>query len=111
MVEEEIVDNPRPYKEFPYFNSNNEQFGVTLKGKTKAYINAHIIIKELIVKGKELVTPLGTIKFLDTSSNNARINTVVVSNENNKGNAEIIAYDPSRKRTKGATGWSLVVDT
>ena len=98
-------DIPRPYKEFPYFNSNKEPFGLTLKGKTKQYVNAHIVIKDLVIKGKEVVTPKGRLKFLDTTTNSARVQAIVEieSDKKNTGNAELIAYDPSKKKIKGAT--------
>ena len=95
----------RPYKEFPYFNSNKEPFGLTLKGKTKEYVKAHVAVKALISKGKEICTPKGNLKFLDSTSNNAMVNAVIEieSDKKVKGNAELKAYDPSKKKSKGAT--------
>ena len=42
----------KAYKEKPYLNSNKEPFGLTLKGKSKEYINAHVGVKALLIKGK-----------------------------------------------------------
>ena len=43
-------ESTKVYKEKPYFNSNKDPLGVTLKGTTKAYIAAHENVKAMIVK-------------------------------------------------------------
>ena len=90
----------KAYKEKPYLNSNKEPFGLTLKGKSKEYINAHVGAKALLIKGKEIVR--GRIKILDTTHNRAMVNTIVEikSKEGVKGKAEMKAYDPSNNKQK-----------
>ena len=94
----------RVYKENPYFNSNKEPFGITLKGKTKEYVSAHENFKALIITGKVITTPLGKFKVLDAAPKQGMINaTIEVMDEEEKGNAEIKVYNPSLNKKKGAT--------
>ena len=53
FTEEEVLDvshdsteEIRVYKEKPYFNSDKQPFGLTLKGRSKDYIKAHEAFKE-----------------------------------------------------------------
>ena len=105
-----VEENPkkeevfRVYKENPYFNSNKEPFGITLKGKTKEYVSAHENFKALIITGKVITTPLGKFKVLDAAPKQGMINaTIEVMDEEEKGNAEIKVYNPSLNKKKGAT--------
>ena len=44
------------YKEKTYFNSNKDPFGITLNGRTKAYIKAHEKVKDILsIRGKQLM--------------------------------------------------------
>jgi hypothetical protein len=103
MEKKNDVDTHKAYKEKPYLNLNKQPFGLTLKGKTKEYIDAHITIKGLLIKGKEIATSVGRMKILDTTNNRAMVNTIVEieSKEGIKGKAELKAYDPNKQ--KGAT--------
>ena len=64
----------KAYKEKPYLNSNKEPFGLTLKGKSKEYINAHVGVKALLIKGKEIVTARGRTKILTQAITNRSCN-------------------------------------
>ena len=88
----------KAYKEKPYLNSNKEPFGLTLKGKSKEYINAHVGVKALLIKGKEIVTARGRMKILDTTHNRAMVNTIVEieSKEGVKGKALAEIYSKPR---------------
>ena len=97
-------EGPKVYKEKPYFNSNKDPLGITLKGTTKAYLVAHENIKAKIVKNKVITTPVGKIRILEVNHKPGFINAIVeVSDESEKGNAEIKVYNPSLSKKKGAT--------
>ena len=94
------------YKEKPYLNSNKKPFGLTIKGKTKEYIDAHEYIKGLIVKGKVVQTNAGKMKVLDASRNKAMLNAMVevgTSDSLNRGNIELKVHNASLDKKKGAT--------
>ena len=92
------------YDEKPYFNSNKDPFGVTLKGKTKLYIAAHKKVKEMVIKNKVITTSMGKIKFIEVNQKPGFVNAIVeVADESEMGNAEIKIYNPSLSKKKGAT--------
>ena len=105
MEEDLNVEQMKAYKEKPNLNSNKEPFGLTIKGKSKAYITAHKSVQSLIIKGKTLTTKEGKMKILDASHNKGMINAIVEVNviENELGNVEMKFYDPSLDKKKGAT--------
>ena len=94
------------YKENPYLNSNKEPFGLTIKGKTRAYISAHKNIQKQMIKNKEIVTSKGKFKITEVSQGKGMVNAIVeVKSEDldDIGNVEIKVYDPSSDKKKGAT--------
>ena len=94
-----IEEDPKVYKEKPYFNSNKDPLGVTLKGTTKAYIAAHENVKAMIVKNKVITTPSGKIKIVEVNHKPGFINAIVeVFDESERGNAEIKVYNVFQKR-------------
>ena len=103
-IKEEVVKY-RAYIEKPYLNSNKEEFGVTIKGKTKDFLNAHQSFKDLVIKGTCYNVDNGSIRFLDvTDTRGIFVATVQVTQKNgNKGNAELKVYAPSTNKKKGAT--------
>ena len=105
-MEKKNVDIHKAYKEKPYLNSNKQPFGHTLKGKTKEYIDAHIKIKGLLIKGKEIANSVGRMKILDTTNNRAMVNTIVEieSKEGIKGKAELSPATYFYSNTSGLVG-------
>ena len=94
------------YKVNPYLNSNKDPFGLTIKGKTKAYISAHTNVQKDIMKGKKIVTNKGKIEILDVSHGKGMVNAIVeidVEDLDEKGSVEMKIYDPSTDKKKGAT--------
>ena len=94
------------YKVAPYLNSNKDPFGLTIKGRTKAYISAHKNVQKDVIKGKEIVTNKGKIRIVDVSQGKGMVNAIVdveTQDLDVKGNVEIKIYDPSTDKKKGAT--------
>lgn len=94
------------YKENPYLNSNKEPFGLTIKGKTRAYISAHKNIQKQMIKNKEIVTSKGKFKITEVSQGKGMVNAIVEVKSDDLddiGNVEIKVYDPSSDKKKGAT--------
>ena len=104
-MEGNIDDQIKVYKVTPYLNSIKEPFGLTIKGKSKAYINAHKSVQGLIIKGKVITTTGGKIKVADASHKKGMINAIVEVGvgETEIGNVEMKVYDPSLDKKKGAT--------
>ena len=98
----ETVDEIKVYKEKPYFNSDKQPFGLTLKGRSKVYIKAHEAFKELMIKNKKYNVVSGTMKFIDVAKKPSMINaTVAVTvNDTEQGNVDLKLYNPNKK---GAT--------
>ena len=103
-IEEKVVKF-KVYQEHPYQNSNKEPFGVTIKGKTKDYLNAHGSFKELVKKGALYKVDGGSMKFLDVADMRGIFVAIVqvTKKDNSKGNAELKVYAPSTNKKKGAT--------
>ena len=109
FTEEEVLDvshdsteEIRVYKEKPYFNSDKQPFGLTLKGRSKDYIKAHEAFKELVIKNKKYNVVSGNMKFLDVTRRPSMVNALVEVTVNSvkQGNVELKLYNPNKK---GAT--------
>ena len=94
------------FYEKPYTNSDQQRFGVTLRGKGKEFVNAHGTFKDLLIKGKEYDFENHSLRILDVVvKTGMTINVIEVTDrvEKSKGNAEMKIYTPSSKKNKGAT--------
>ena len=102
MEVSESMDEIKVYKEKPYFNSDKQPFGLTLKGKSKDYIKAHEAFKDLLIKNKKYNVVSGSMKFLDVTKWPSMINATVavIVNDTKQGNVELKLYNPNKK---GAT--------
>ena len=79
-------------------------FGLTTNGNSKAYIDAHDVIKDLMRTGKVTKTSTGNFKVLEVKNSKKMINAVVevISLDAIKGNVELKIYDTSIHKKKGA---------
>ena len=104
-VASEASEELKVYKVAAYLNSNKDPFGLTIKGKTKGYIKAHKKIQGLAVRGKNVNSKEGKLKFLDVSRGRGMVNGIVEVSVDclEKGEVEIKVYDPSLDKKKGAT--------
>ena len=95
----------KPYREKVFSNSDDEPFGITLKGKTKGFHSAHESLRETMIKGKSLKIGKKSIKFLDVDRTSRMVNAVIEVNDANKekGHVEIKVYIPSRIKVKTLT--------
>ena len=94
------------YKEKPYFNSDKDPFGMTLNGKTKDYLRAHDVIKNLLVKNKKYFVGEERIKILDATHKKGMVIGIIevaFKSGANNGNAELKVHNPSANKKKGAT--------
>ena len=57
-------DEYKGYKEESYYNSNKEPFGITLKGKTKAFITAHANVKKMLKKQSAFQIKKNTLSMM-----------------------------------------------
>ena len=101
----DVDTSNKVYKEKTYFNSNKDPFGITLNGRTKAYIKAHEKVRDILsIRGKVITTNDGKIKVLDAPQKQGMVNPIVeLIDKSEKGNVEIKVYNPSLNKKKGAT--------
>ena len=95
-------DEYKGYKEESYYNSNKEPFGITLKGKTKAFITAHANVKKMLKKQSAYQIKKNEIRVVDVTNNMGLFVAIVevVGPNEEKGNVEIKVHAPGKK---GAT--------
>lgn len=92
----------KSYKVEPYFNSNKEPFGVTLKSKSKDFIGAHQNVKKMLIKDKVYKIKDDEIKVVEVTNKKGHFVAIIEVNGNNKeiGNVEIKVHEPGKR---GAT--------
>ena len=92
-------DDYKVYKVEPYFNSDKETFGYTIKGKTKDYVDAQQNLKNVIKKGKTFRYDKGSVKVLDIRNLKGAIDTALEVKDTNvpRGNAQMKLYSPGKK--------------
>ena len=108
--ENEYEEDNQEYKTYtikPFKNSDGEYFGLTIKGRTKEYLNAHAKIKEMITKGKfkKYFVKKGELKILDITQYKSSVRAIIQVQSMKgdvKGSAELKVHNPSTKQ-KGAT--------
>ena len=89
-----------------YKNSDGDDLGVTIKGKTKLFLDAHQSLKNFMTLSKLEKLDDTKFKVANVSKLKGRQNvTIEVENDNDedKGGAELIIHNPSIQKNKGAT--------
>ena len=99
------VDEYKPYREKEFSNSDDEPFGITLKGKTKGFVSEHQAMREIMIKGKSLRVQRKSIKFLDVDRSSRMVNAIIEVSDANKerGQVEMKVYIPSKIKVKTLT--------
>ena len=92
-------DDYKVYKVEPYFNSDKETFGYTIKGKAKDYVDAQQNLKNVIKKGKTFRYDKGSVKVLDVRNLKGAIDTTLEVKDTNvpRGNAQMKLILPAKK--------------
>ena len=88
-----------------YLNSNKDPFGLTIKGKSKSFKEAHKTFQASIINGKTIVTNEGKFKVSDLSHNRGTKNAILQFSEGGieQGDVELKVYDTNMDKKKGAT--------
>ena len=86
-------------KEKKYTNSNKENFGVTISGKSKEYLAAHQTIKGMLIKRKTYETKRGVMRILNVTNDKALCVAIIEVNDNKsqKGHVELKIHTPGKK--------------
>ena len=92
-----------------YPNSDGDDFGLTIKGKNKQYLQSHLKIKMMIQKlyssKQELIISGRGISVLESSSTKSVtvVTVEIKSTDSKRGRVEFKIYHPSQNKKKGAT--------